>query len=183
MNGNIVARRYAHALFSLGQAKGGEVVKTYGDNLSALAEVLDGAPELVKIFRNPVFTASDKKAIVKKILDKVKVDKMVANFCFLLAEKGRLAVLPDIAFVYAKLLDVAQGIVRGEIITAISLNDALQKQVKDQLEKQSGSQVVLEYSVDPAILGGLKLKVGDKVLDASIKAQLEILRETIKRGE
>jgi F-type H+-transporting ATPase subunit delta len=80
-------------------------------------------------------------------------------------------------------LDEVQGIVRGDLVTAIELTDPLKKKIKEELEKQSGQKIVLEYGVDPDILGGLKLKVGDKVLDASIRAQLDILKENIKRGK
>ncbi|MDD4648674.1 MAG: F0F1 ATP synthase subunit delta, partial [Desulfoplanes sp.] len=67
--------------------------------------------------------------------------------------------------------------------TSVDLTDPLKAQIREQLEKQSGQKIVLEYAVDPNILGGLKLKIGDRVLDASIRAQLDILRENIKRGK
>ena len=67
--------------------------------------------------------------------------------------------------------------------TAFALADARQDQIKVKLEKQSGKKLVLSFAVDPSIIGGVVLKVGDKVLDASLRAQLEILKEQIKRGE
>ena len=74
-------------------------------------------------------------------------------------------------------------LMRGQLVTAYALTDVRQDQIKGKLEKQSGKKLVLSFAVDPAILGGVLLKVGDKVLDASLRAQLEILKEQIKRGE
>ncbi len=183
MTGNIVARRYARALFAIGQERGEAELKKYGNDLQQLAEVLDGTPELMRLFRNPVFTVAEKKGVVTKVVAKTKPCKVVKNFCLLLADKKRLDCLPDIQAYFSVILDEVQGIVRGNLTTAIELNDPLKKKIKDQLEKQSGRKIVLEYGVDPGILGGLKLKVGDKVLDASIRAQLDSLKENIKRGK
>ena len=183
MTGNIVARRYARALFAIGQESGEAELKKYGEDLLQLAEVLESAPELMKFFRNPVFTVAEKKGVVTKVVAKTKPCKVVKNFCLLLADKNRLDCLPEIQAYFSVILDEVQGIVRGDLITAIELTEPLKKKIKDQLEKQSGQKIVLEYGVDPDILGGLKLKVGDKVLDASIRAQLDILKENIKRGK
>ncbi len=183
MTGNIVARRYARALFAIGQESGEAELQKFGGDLCGLVGVLEHSPELMKVFRNPVFTAAEKKGVVKKVVAKTKPCKVVKNFCLLLADKNRLDCLPDIQAYFSVILDKVQGIVRGNLTTAIELTEPLQEKIKAQLEKQSGQKIVLEYEVDPDILGGLKLKVGDKVLDASIRAQLDILKENIKRGK
>ncbi|MCA1743263.1 MAG: F0F1 ATP synthase subunit delta [Desulfovibrionales bacterium] len=183
MIGNIVARRYSRALFALGQKQGEKELKAYGEDLAKLVGVLESAPELIRIFKNPIFNVTEKKAILKQLAGKLKLGPVVSNFCYLLAEKGRLDCLPEINVYYAKLLDEFEGVVRGEIITAIKLADNVKQDIVGKLEKQSGLKVVLDYNVDQEILGGLMLKVGDKVLDASIRAQLQILKENIKRGE
>jgi F-type H+-transporting ATPase subunit delta len=181
--GNIVARRYARALFALGQKQGEKELKAYGEDLAKIVSVLEGAPELVRVFKNPIFNVDEKKKILKQLFAKIKPGKVVSNFCFLLAEKSRLDCLSEIQAYYSKLLDEFEGIVRGEIVTAIKLADNIKEEIAGKLEKQSGLKVVLDYNVDQDILGGLLLKVGDKVLDASIRAQLQILKENIKRGE
>lgn len=183
MIGNIVARRYAQALFSLGKEQGDAELVTYGKNLSWLVEALKESPQLDRIFRNPVFKVEEKKALLDAVLSKIKPKQMVINFCHLLADNNRLGFLADIQAFYAQLLDEHQGVSRGEVITAIKLDKGLQDNLKSSLEKKVNRQLVLEYSVDPRILGGLVLKVGDKVLDASLHAQLVAMKETIKRGE
>jgi len=181
--GNIVARRYAKALFALGQKQGEKELKAYGQDLANIAGVLESAPELVRVFKNPIFNVDEKKKILKQLFTKIKPSQVVSNFCYLLADKGRLDCLSEIQMYYAKLLDQFEGVVRGEIVTAIKLPDNMKQEIVTKLEKQSGLKVVLDYNVDQEILGGLMLKVGDKVLDASIRAQLQILKENIKRGE
>lgn len=183
MTGNIVARRYAKALFALGEKKGKTELDAYGKDLAQLAEVLDQSPDVLGFFKNPVFSATEKKAVLEKILGKVSVQPLVKDFCDLLADKGRLSSLQDIADDFAIFLDEVQGVLRGKLVTAVDLSKDRKAELQAQLEKQTGSKVSLDYDVDKEILGGVVLKVGDKVLDASLRAQLEILKETIKRGE
>lgn len=183
MIGNIVARRYARALFSLGKGQGDAELVAYGKNLSGLVEALKESPQLDRIFRNPVFKVEEKKAVLDAILSKIKAKQMVVNFCHLLADNNRLGYLRDIAGIYAELLDEHQGVSRGQMVTAIDLDKDLKGKLKKSLEEKISRQLILDYAVDPSILGGLVLKIGDRVLDASLRAQLVAMKETIKRGE
>ncbi len=183
MTGNIVARRYAKALFALGQKKGAAELTAYGSDLGKLAEVLAADPNVLKVFRNPIFGTDKKKAVAEAIINKIGVGQVVKNFVLLLADKERLANLPEIQAFYAKLQDEAQGVLRGRLTTAVKLDKKRQDDLKATLEKKSNRKLVLDYGVDPAIIGGLVLKVGDQVLDASLRAQLQMLKENIKRGE
>ena len=81
------------------------------------------------------------------------------------------------------MLDEANGLSRGMVTTAIPLDEAHMDAVKSKLESQTGRKLALEYVVDPAIIGGIVLRVGDMVYDASLRAQLDNLRESVKRGE
>jgi F-type H+-transporting ATPase subunit delta len=183
LSGNIVARRYAKALFAVGKTKGDKEVQAYGKDLTAVAQALAGAPQLLRLFRNPVFSVEEKKSVLDKTMGTANLNQMVKNFLGLLADKDRLASLPDIAAVYGEILDEESGIMRGQLITALEIDKKKQGDIKAKLEKQVGHKLVLDYAIDPAILGGVVLKVGDKVLDASLRAQLNILKENIKRGE
>lgn len=181
MSGNIVARRYAKALFALGVKD--KAADTFGKDLSDLAECMDKSEDLSKLIRSPSFGAQEKKAVLGELVAKMGIAPTTANFLALLADKGRLAALPDIQQVYAELLDEAQGVVRGKLTTATKLSSARRKDILAKLEQRTGKKLVLGYAEDKAILGGIVLKVGDKVLDASLRAQLKLLKEQIKRGE
>ncbi|MDO4840322.1 MAG: ATP synthase F1 subunit delta, partial [Desulfovibrionaceae bacterium] len=113
---------------------------------------------------------------------KIGSDTVTRNFCFLLADKERLPYFRSIVQAYTKLLDQATGKIRGTLTTAISLSDAKQRSVQKELEAKAGASLELKFEVDPSILGGVVLKVGDRILDSSLRAQLEILRGTLKRG-
>ena len=81
------------------------------------------------------------------------------------------------------MLDEARGISRGVVTTAVELDDAHKDRIKNKLESQTERKLELEYVIDPSIIGGIVFRVGDKVYDASLRAQLDNLRESIKRGE
>lgn len=183
MNGDIVAQRYAKALFALGRQEGMSQLEKYGENLSALQGVLEESPELVRFFRTPVISVAEKRKVVSEVLDKVGVDPVVKNFCLLLTDKERLPLFGEIVESFGKLLDEAWGIVRGRLLTAVNLSKEQQTGILARVEKQTSKQIALKFEVDPSILGGVVLQVGDNVLDASLRAQLAILRDIIKRGE
>lgn len=183
MTGNIAARRYARALFALGAKTGVAELEKYGDDLAALAGALDKAPELGRIFRNPIITGGEKRNVILKLVEKCGVSATVRNFCLLLADKGRLDRLSGIQAFYGVLLDAEKGVIRGELVTAVELAEAKRAQVRTALEQRAGRTLELTFSVNKGILGGVVLKVGDRVLDASLRAQLSILKDNIKRGE
>jgi F-type H+-transporting ATPase subunit delta len=183
LRGQVIAKRYARALFAIGQEQGDEAVSQFGRELTALAEILEGAPALLRVFKNPVIRTEAKKGVLQSIMDKMELSKTVHNYCLFLADKGRLEYFLDIQRYYSMLLDMKEGIMRGKLVTAIELTKAKKDGIKTQLEEQFAHKLVLDYESDKDILGGLVLKVGDKVYDASLKAQLEQMKETIKRGE
>jgi F-type H+-transporting ATPase subunit delta len=179
----VVARRYAGAIFALGKKEGDKSLARHGACLAALGEMIDVSPELALVLKSPVISIEEKKALVDKLLVQVKADSTVRNFCFLLADKERLAFLREITVCYGRLLDTAKGVLRGKLTTAVPLSGEKQVAVKTALEKKSGKAIELTFAVDKNILGGVVLNMGDRVLDASLRAQLGILRDTFKRGE
>ncbi len=183
MTDTVIARRYANALFALGKKNGLSELEQYSLGLNKLSELLQNSPELDKVFKSPVVSADEKKKVLKTLLTKVEADATMTNFCLLLADKNRLSNLRRIAGCYGSLLDAEKGVIRGHLLTAIPLDNKKQGAIKKQLEEKAGKSIELSFDVDASILGGVVLKVGDRVLDASLRAQLAILRETIKRGE
>ena len=191
MIGNVVSRRYAAALFSLGKEAGMAELERYGASLSALGEAVEKTPKLAEAFRNPVLSSEEKKKVVLALLDVAGVGAKPAGdeepvekrFCALLADKGRLDLLPAIAADFGVMLDDACGISRGVVTTAVELDEEHMDSIKKTLESQTGRKLVLEFVIDPSIIGGIVLRVGDSVYDASLRAQLDNLRESIKRGE
>jgi F-type H+-transporting ATPase subunit delta len=183
LSGNIVARRYAKALFAVGSKQGEAQLDAYGKQMAELAGALAGAPEALRFFKNPVFSVEEKKAVLKQVADKLGITGAMLNFAFLLADKNRLVSIPDIAADYKAMLDEKHGIISGKLVTAVAISDSRKVELKERLESQTGKKLILDFATDAEILGGVVLKIGDSVLDASLRAQLNILKETIKRGE
>lgn len=181
MTGDIVARRYARALFAVGEKS--DELDDYGKELGELAEALHDAPEALLFFKSPAFSPAEKKAVAEKLLEKLSIGATVKNFCFLLADKERLGALPEIVADFQAMLDDKQGVMRGQLVTATPMKQKKQADLVKRLESQTGKKLVLSFAEDKDILGGVVLKIGDKVLDASLRAQLELLRDNIKRGE
>jgi F-type H+-transporting ATPase subunit delta len=178
----VIAKRYARALFALGQEQGGEAQKQYGEELARFAEAIEAAPLLDRVFRNPVIKIEDKKSVVRQVAERLELSRMVTNFCLFLADKSRLEFFLPIQAYYRKLLDEQEGILRGSLITAIDLSQDKQDEVRSGLEKQLKKNLILDFETNADILGGLLLRIGDKLYDASLKAQLELVKENIKRG-
>ncbi len=183
MTDNVVARRYADALFAIGREAGAKELSQYGEELDSLNKTLGESPEIEHVLQSPVVGVHEKSDIVKQLLESMSASRIFSNFCLLLAEKGRLPYLRKIGDHYADLLDAENNVVRGSLTSAVALDAKKQGQIKAQLKKKSGKDIELSFNVDPSILGGMVLTVGDRVLDASLRAQLSNLREIIKRGE
>jgi len=110
-------------------------------------------------------------------------DKLMTRFLNLLVEKKRTDILPELAAEYQAIVDKDQNICRSNVISATELSEDLQGKVQATLENITGKKVILATEVDPSIIGGIVAKVGDLVLDGSIKTQLAGLNESIKGSE
>ncbi len=183
MTGGIAARRYARALFDLGRKKGLKEMDAYGSDLAALAALVDASADLSRLFRDPVFTPEEKRRVLTALADRLKISLAVRDFVYLLADKGRLELIKGIAGEYQTLADAEKGILRGELVTAVPLEETKRGAIQEKLEEKAGRSLALSYRVDEAVLGGMVLTIGDTVFDASLRAQLSLLHDTIKRGE
>ena len=172
-----VSRRYARALFSIGVDRGN--FAQLGKELDAVAELWDGAPELREALANPVFKASEKRAVMQSLLPRVAPTADVQKFVLLLLERRRLPAVAHIARAYREMADLHTGRVRAQITSAQPLGPAELERVKQSLARRTGKQVIVEASVDPALIGGIVARVGDLVLDGSVRTQLGTLRDKL----
>ncbi len=180
MRQTILAQRYARALFSLGKEKGKN--ESYSKTLGAIAELYK-EESIENALINPLYPVEARQKVMAKIGELAKADTIMARFLDLLVEKKRADILPDIAEQMRVMVDQEQNISHGSVVSAIKLDDKLKKKIQQTLEKITGNKVILEASVDPTIIGGVIAKVGDLVLDGSIKTQLNGLKESIKGRE
>lgn len=172
-----VGRRYARALFQMGVDRG--TFEQLGQEVAQLAALFQTSTELRQTLENPVFRPADKRAILEKILPRVTPTPEVQRFVLLLLERRRITALPAIARAYRELVDQHIGQVRAEVVSAQPLGGADLDRVRRSLEQRTGKKVLIEASVDPDLIGGVVARVGDLVLDGSVRAQLATLREKL----
>jgi F-type H+-transporting ATPase subunit delta len=172
-----IPRRYARALFQIGVEQGS--FEGMGQELDDLAGVFQSSLELRQTLENPVFKPSEKRSILEKVLPRVAPSRHVQSFALLLLERGRISALPAIARAYRELTDAHAGRVRASVVSAQPLGAAELERVRRSLERRTGKKVILEASVDPDLIGGLVSRVGDLVLDGSVRTQLAALRDRL----
>ena len=152
--------------------------------LGAIAELYaDESIGVGDAVTNPLYPLDIRQKVMAKIAESVQADAIMTSFLKLLIEKKRADILPDIAEAMQGMVDKDQNISHGSIISAVEIDDALLGKIQATLEKLTGNKVILETQVDPSIIGGIIAKVGDLVLDGSIKTQLNGLKESIKGRE
>ena len=181
MNNTVLAKRYAKALFQVGKEE--NALEKFSKNLTEMAQLYADYPEVADGLTNPMYPQEVREKVMEHLVKAMKASSMLANFFNLLVQKRRTDVLPDIAQVFLTLVDEENNVCQGTVVSASKVSAGLNKKIKATLEKITGKQVVVANEVDPSIIGGIIAKVGDLVLDGSIKSQLKGLEESIKGSE
>lgn len=172
----IVARRYARALHEDAAAK--NAVKDVDADIAMIQESLAGSPELRRFFADPMIS-SDKKGVVIDALFEKRVHAATLNFMHLLTDKRRENIFTDILNAYSDLRNEQLGIIEARVRVALPLNAKDEQKIKESIEKMTGKQVHLKTDMDPSILGGIIIRVGDMVYDGSVHHQLETLKDRL----
>jgi len=181
LSSSTLSRRDAKALFSLGREDGS--FDKYGQELAVFADFCVDNEEFGKVIANPIFSIDDRKKVLRVVLEKSGFSMTVKNFLNLLLDKNRMGVLNEIKTVYGELTDEASNIARAEIRTAKPLNKKALEKIEKSLEEMTSKKIRSDVKEDKDLIGGVVVQIGDLVLDGSIKAQLEGLKESFKRGE
>ncbi len=176
-----IARRYAKALLLIGKEDGR--AEEYRGELQGFVTILDTNTKLDQVLCNPLYDLDGRRQVLQAIIEKLKSSKVMTSFLLLLFDKGRIPFLRSICEVYQKLADELKGIARANLTTATDIEDNTVDKIKVALSKMTGKDIVLDVEKDPSLIGGVVTKIGDLVLDGSIKTQLLNMRESLKRGE
>jgi F-type H+-transporting ATPase subunit delta len=173
-----IARVYATALF--GAAKDRGKLDAIRDQLGEFVGVLEDNREVRLFFFSPYFSSAEKIEGLKKSVSDVEPELL--NFLELLLEKGRMPVIFRIRRQYDALWAKENKRLGVTLTSAVELDPEIAKRIGSQIEEQTGNKVELESRIDPDILGGLVLQVGNMVLDTSIRNRLEKLRKSVARA-
>jgi F-type H+-transporting ATPase subunit delta len=170
-----IARNYAEVLFTLGEKSGHTAV--YAQLLEALSAAVDSSPEAQAVLMSPKVTKARKGELLAVAIPGAPAE--LVHFLRAVVKRGRQLLLGEIALQYAALVDVKHNRVRAGITLARTPDAALQKEIGAALGKALGKDVVPTFSVDAEILGGAIVRVGDRVLDGSVRRKLAQLRRQL----
>ena len=168
-----VTRRYARAFFAVAGAE-----KRYEDcyrELKLFTTVMEENHNMRELLINPVFDKDDKLKIMDRVLQRLGLSLLTANFIRLLVKKRRIACVMDIAEDYRRLMDEALGIARVQVKTAFALTAELTSDLQRGLESLTGEKVEMQIEEDKLLLGGVVVRIGDKLYDGSVKVQLHTM--------
>jgi F-type H+-transporting ATPase subunit delta len=173
-----VPGRYATALFELAQEA--KSVDQVGADLASFQALLDESNDLKRLVRSPVFSAEDQISALEALCAKAGITSFALNFIKLTAQNRRLFVLADMIKAYQTLVAQAKGEISAEVISADKLSPKHLADLKAAIKASVGRDVQLSTRVDSAILGGLVVKVGSRMVDNSLKTKLQNLKIAMK---
>jgi F-type H+-transporting ATPase subunit delta len=176
-----VARRYAKGLLAVAVEE--KKIDDYGKELEMVARLLADNAELRNAVVNPLYDRASRRKILDVLIKKLATSPVMSQFLRLALEKERLRYLTAVAAAYQKLVDDYQNVGRATVSAAVEIPAAAQEKLRAALEKATGKKIILSVKQDPDLIGGVKAKIGDLVLDGSIRTQLEGLKNSLKRGE
>ncbi len=168
-----VAGRYARALFDLARDHG--LIDQFARELQGIRAFLDGHPEVDRILDDRLVAIKDKKEIIDRAFPR-PLHQYVINFLHLLADKRREERLRDIIGAYGRLVDAHNGVIEVDVTSAVPLGPDEESRLGRALERAAGKRVRLRKNVDKAIVGGLVVRIDDRLYDGSVRSQLRKLR-------
>jgi F-type H+-transporting ATPase subunit delta len=177
MSVSIVARRYARAVLDLGIELG--TLDAIVDELSAFAAVWETNPELRNALENPLVAHAAKKAVIGDLADRLGVSTTTRHTVLLLVDRRRARALPNVARALREFADTRKGLLRAEVTTAAPLSDAYYARLQSQLEAMTGKHVVVDRRTDATLIAGVVTRIGDRILDGSLRTRLQSLRDAL----
>ena len=175
-----VSRRYAKALFAIGEEKGN--LLGLQKEVERAAEVWSGALDLRNTLSNPQISLAARKSVWEAVVRRLGVSPLGLNFLLLLFDKGRLVDLPGIARELGVLSDRKENRLRAEVTGAAPVPDAVVMRLKTALQRHTGKIVVMSKREDPQLIGGVVTRVGDLMYDGSVRTRLERMKEAMMGG-
>jgi len=171
---DVAAKRYARAAFDIAREQG-----KFAEWAAALAAMVSlwQQPDVAALLLNNKVPLAEKHHLLEAAL--AGQEPLAINLAKLLAAKGRFPLVEQIREEFQRLWDEARGIAHAQVITAIPLSQEEKEEIADRLGRATGRRLVLETAVDPAILGGLVVRIGDRLIDGSTRTRLLALRRTL----
>jgi F-type H+-transporting ATPase subunit delta len=177
MSVSIVARRYAKALLEIGSEEGS--LDKIVEEMAAAGQAWELSPDFRNAIENPLVAHDAKKAVVSDVADRIGAGPITRNTLLLLVDRRRMKTLPYLARTLRELADARKGVIRAEATSAAPLSDAYYTKLQAKLEKMTGQRVVIDPKTDPEIIGGVIVRIGDRIFDGSLRTRLQTLRSAL----
>jgi F-type H+-transporting ATPase subunit delta len=179
----IIARNYAETLLSLAERHGGPGgLEAFGQAADTLAALLQADPRMRQFLETPRVSADQKKAALTAALAG-RAPEMFVRFLMVLTDKRRQALLPEIAAAYRELVDERMGRVRVQVTISHAPDAALQAEIGNALADRLGKTVIPTFTVDPELMGGMVVRMGDQILDGSVRSRAAQLRRRLLNAQ
>lgn len=169
-----LAERYAAALFDLADER--HALDAVADDLRELRTMVWDSPDLVRLLRSPVLSRDEQGKAVEALAERAGLSELTRNFLGVVAGNRRLFAVPDMIEAYLKKLADRRGEVTAEVTVAQPLDEVRRDALGEQLRRALGARVAVDVRVDPGLLGGMIVKVGSRMVDASLSSRLQRLR-------
>jgi F-type H+-transporting ATPase subunit delta len=173
-----VAKRYAQAAFEI--ARGRNSLEEWSKDLALVAQVM-ADHQAAAVLSSTKQALADRYRLLEAVLE--EIDPLVMNLAKLLVAKGRVGIAPQVAEAYRDLVDEHIGVAHARVVTAVPLADAERQAVEERLSQITGKKVIVHPEVEPAIVGGLVARVGDRLIDGSTRSKLLALKRTLEGRE
>jgi F-type H+-transporting ATPase subunit delta len=166
--------QYANALadIALAQGTGEPAAKQLSDFAAAYAQ----SAELRTLLASPAVTVEAKHTVIEKLAARLGASKIIRNFLFVIADHRRTQLLPEVSATFQQVIRERQGVAEAEISSAVELSAAQKKEMTATLARRIGKKVETKYSLDPALLGGAMVRIGDTIYDGSLRGRLNEMR-------
>lgn len=176
-----VSKRYAKALLSLGMEDGR--FQEYGKELQDFSSFYASHQELNQAISNPAFTLEERKRLLRALLARSVYSETIRNFLSLILDKNRIRSIEEINAFYGQLTDEVSNTVRADVVVPRPLSAEAENKLGKALEQMTAKKVRMAIRQDDRLLGGIVVKIGDLVVDGSVKTQVQGIKESLKRGE
>jgi len=173
-----MAGRYASALFEL--ASEARQLSAVEQDLTRFQSALDMSDDLRRLIRSPVFSKEEQTAAISAVVDRLGIGGLTANLLRLAAKNRRLFAVPDMIKAFRAMAARARGEVQAEVTSAFPLGGDQMEVLREALRASAGQKVQVATKVDPALLGGLVVKIGSRMIDSSLRTKLNSLKVRMK---
>ncbi|GAB4173958.1 MAG: F0F1 ATP synthase subunit delta [Calditrichia bacterium] len=177
-----IARRYALALFEAAEAAG--KLDSVKEDLTVVQSLFEANQNLLDVFLSPVISKEEKISLINELfLSNAKLSELTVNFLKLLVEKFREAIVLDAIYVFESLYNEKMGLQKATLITALEADDNIVNNIRSSLEKLYKKKFIFEQKVDPSIIGGFLIRINDSMIDATVRNDLQKLKDSILTKE